>query len=118
MIWYLILALIIAGPFIIYFVVKALQSSFNRSKNHYIEAQLVRKTINNKEEIEKDIIFDEVISEKKDTSFTLEFMTSESKILKFNVSEEDFNSVQKDMKGILCYKVYLGIPTYISFMSK
>ena len=115
MIWYLILALIIIGPFVIYFVGKAFQNGFSKSKNYYCNAELVKKTIKNKEEIEKDIIFDEVISSKEDTTYTFQFLTDKSEILEFNVAEEDFNSVAKGSKGKLYYKRCLGIPTYISF---
>ena len=115
MIWYLILVLIIIAPFAIYFIGKAFQNGFSKSKNYYCDAELVKKTINHKEEIEKDIIFDEVISSKEDTTYTFQFLTNKSEILEFNVTEEDFNSIAKGSKGKLCYKRYLGIPTYISF---
>ena len=115
MIWYLILALIVITPFAIYFIGKTFQNSFNKSKNYYCDAELVKKTINHKEEVEKDIIFDETISSKEETTYTFQFMTDKSEILEFNVTKEDFNSVAKGSKGKLCYKRYLGIPAYISF---
>ena len=115
MIWYLILALIVIAPFAIYFIGKTFQNAFRKSKNYYCDAESVKKTINHKEEVEKDIIFDETISSKEETTYTFQFMTDKSEILEFNVTEEDFNSVAKGSKGKLCYKRYLGIPTYISF---
>ena len=115
MIWYLILALIVIAPFAIYFIGRAFQNGFNKSKNYYCDAELVKKTINHKEEVEKDIIFNETIFSKEETTYTFQFMTDKSEILEFNVTEEDFNSVAKGSKGKLCYKRYLGIPTYISF---
>ena len=118
MIWYLILALITIGPFAIYFIGKAFNSSFDKSKNYYIDAELVKKTINHKEEMEKDIIFDETISSKEETTYTFEFLTNKSEILEFNVTEEDFNNVAKGSRGKLCYKKYLGIPTFMSFAIK
>lgn len=118
MIWYLILALIMIGPFVIYFIGKTFQNGFSKSKSYYIDAELVKKTINHKEEIEKDIIFDETISSKEETTYTFEFLTSNSQTLLFNVTEDDFNSVTKGSRGKLCYKKYLGIPTYISFNNK
>lgn len=115
MIWYLILSLIIIAPFSIYFVGKTFQNGFSKSKSYYCDAELVKKTINHKEEMEKDIIFDEAISSKEEITYTLQFMTDKSEMLEFNVTEEDFDSVTKGSKGRLCYKRYLGIPTYISF---
>ena len=115
MIWYLMLVLIVIAPFAIYFIGKTFQNGFSKSKNYYCDAELVKKTINHKEEVEKDIIFDETISSKEETTYTFQFMTDKSEILEFNVAEEDFNSVAKGSKGKLCYKRYLGIPTYISF---
>lgn len=115
MIWYLILALIIIGPFAIYFIGNTIQNGFSKSKNYCCDAELVKKIINHKEEVEKDIIFEETISSKEETTYMFQFMTDKSEILEFNVTEEDFNSIAKGSKGKLCYKRYLGIPTYISF---
>ena len=115
MIWYLLLALIIIAPFAIYFIGKSFQNGFSKSKNYYCDAELVKKIINHKEEIEKDIIFEETISSKEDTTYTFQFLTDKSEILEFNVTEEDFNSLAKGSKGKLCYKRYLGISTFISF---
>lgn len=115
MIWYLILFAICISPFLIYFVVKLLQKSFIKSKNYYCEAILVKKEIRTKEEIEKDIIFNEVISSKNDTTYTLYFLTSNNDNLEFNVTKEDFDKYNKDSKGKLVYKKYLGIPSFISF---
>ena len=115
MIWYLILALIVFAPFAIYYIGKAFQNGFSKSKNYYCDAELVKKTINHKEEVEKDIIFNETIFSKEETTYTFQFMTDKSEILEFNVTEEDFNSVAKGSEGKLCYKKYLGIPIYISF---
>lgn len=117
MIWYLILALIIIAPFVIYFVGKALQKHFNNSKDYY-DAELITKTIKYKSEIEKDIIFNEKISEKQDVEYCLEFLLSDSTHMAFTVLKEDFDSITTNSKGKLCYKKILGIPTFISFEIK
>lgn len=115
MIWYLILLLIIVSPFAIYFIIKALQAHFDKSKDYAYEAILVKKTVLNIEEIEKDLMFFEEISSTKETEFKLSFMLKDSNIIEFNVLEEDFNRYNKDSKGILHYKKCFGIPTFMYF---